>query len=139
MLAAAVLAGLGGCVERRLTVTTDPPGALVYVSDTEVGRSPVTIPFTYYGDYDIILRLEGRQTRKTHAQLTPPWYQVIPLDLLSEIAPWMIYDRRYVHYDLPPASLPGEDEFIHRAREMRRRNLLPPDDPAADGTAPEAR
>jgi hypothetical protein len=137
MLAVGALACLAGCVERRLTVTTDPPGALVYVSDTEVGRSPVTIPFTYYGDYDIILRLEGRETLKTHANLTPPWYQVIPLDLLSEVAPWTTYDRRYVHYELTPASLPGEEEFIRRAREMRRRNLLPPDDPAAGEGIPE--
>ena len=51
VLIAAVLAAGGGCVEREMTLTTDPPGALVYVSDKEIGRTPVTQPFLWYGDY----------------------------------------------------------------------------------------
>jgi hypothetical protein len=59
-----------GCVERELTVTSEPPGAIVYIGDREVGRTPITTPFTWYGDYDIILRREGYQTLNTHAKST---------------------------------------------------------------------
>ena len=38
-----ILAGLcltaGGCLERQMTITSQPEGALVYVSDVEVGRT----------------------------------------------------------------------------------------------------
>ena len=48
-----------GCVEREWTLETDPPGAIVYVSDVEVGRTPVTLDFTWYGDYEVVFRLDG--------------------------------------------------------------------------------
>jgi hypothetical protein len=79
---------LAGCVEREMTITSEPSDALVFVSGQEVGRTPVTIPFTWYGDYDIILRKEGCKTLTTHAKLDPPIYEIIPFDLLSELAPW---------------------------------------------------
>ena len=34
------LFGGAGCVQRKLTVRTDPPGALVFLNDQEIGRSP---------------------------------------------------------------------------------------------------
>ena len=44
-LAAAVsLPGLTGCVQRTITVNSDPQGALVYLNDIEIGRTPVTVP-----------------------------------------------------------------------------------------------
>src|SRR3990172_12037515 len=42
---------LAGCVERRLTINTDPQGAKVVLNDQEIGTSPVTVPFHWYGDY----------------------------------------------------------------------------------------
>ncbi|HQI29243.1 MAG TPA: PEGA domain-containing protein, partial [Sedimentisphaerales bacterium] len=42
---------LTGCVERRLTIYTEPPGAIVTLNDQEIGVSPVTVPFNWYGDY----------------------------------------------------------------------------------------
>jgi hypothetical protein len=128
-LATLILAGLclmvGGCLERQMTITSQPAGALVYVSDVEVGRTPVTVPFTWYGDYDIILRLDGYEALQTHAKLCPPIYEVPPLDLLSEIAPWTYRDNRYLHYTLRPAVLPQDDELIQRAENMRQENLRP--------------
>jgi hypothetical protein len=120
-IACVAAAAVGGCVERELTVTSEPEGALVFVSDREVGRTPVTVPFTWYGDYDIILRMEGRKTLKTHAELNPPWYELPPLDLLSHLAPWTYHDRRAVHYELDKLELPSDEELIKRADEMRTR------------------
>ncbi len=51
-----------GCVQRQLTVTTDPPGTLVHLNGQEFGRTPVTRDFTWYGTYDVELRKEGYET-----------------------------------------------------------------------------
>jgi len=114
-----------GCVERALTITSEPEGALVFVSDVEKGRTPITVPFTWYGDYDIILRKDGCRTLKTHANITPPWYEVPPLDLFSAMAPWTYRDQRYVHYRLDGLELPEDEELIRRADLLRQRNLEP--------------
>ena len=114
---------LGGCVEREMTITSEPSGALVLVSDKEVGRTPVTLSFLWYGDYEIILRRQGCTTLKTHANLRPPIYEIFPLDLLSEIAPWTYHDRRYLHYRLEELKLPDDKDLIRRGRELRARAL----------------
>lgn len=108
-----------------MIVTSEPAGALVFISDREVGRTPVTQPFTWYGDYDIVLRKEGSETLETHANLLPPWYELPPLDLLSALAPWTYHDRRYLHYELKPLSLPDDEQLLRSARELRERAAEP--------------
>lgn len=121
LIAAACLAC--GCVEREITFTSEPQGALVVVSDREIGRTPVTMPFTWYGDYDIIYRLEGHRTIKTHAKINAPWYEYPPIDLLSHIAPWTYHDRRYLHYRMTKLTSPTDKELIKRAEILEKRNL----------------
>lgn len=128
ILALSAAAGLAGCVERELVITSEPQGALVQVSDVTVGRTPVIMPFTWYGDYEIIVRHEGEQGRpyrtlKTHANINPPIYEIPPLDLLSALAPWTYHDTRYLHYELEPLEAPEPDEIIERARELREETL----------------
>ena len=103
-----------GCVERELTITSAPPGAIVYISDVEKGRTPLTFQFTWYGDYDIVLRLDGYETLKTHANINPPWYEVPPLDFFSAIAPWSYHDKRYLDYELEPSKVPTDEQLINR-------------------------
>lgn len=55
----AIAALLTGCVERLITVHSTPAGALVYLNDEEVGRTPVSVPFKYYGTYDVRIEHEG--------------------------------------------------------------------------------
>ena len=50
---------LVGCVEREWTISSEPAGAIVEVSGVEKGRTPLTISFTYYGDYEVIFRKAG--------------------------------------------------------------------------------
>ncbi|MCE5328415.1 MAG: PEGA domain-containing protein [Planctomycetaceae bacterium] len=116
---------LGGCVERQITFTSDPPGAIVIVSDKEIGRTPVTIPFTWYGDYDITFKLKGYETLHTHAQIDMPWFEVPPIDLMSELAPWTYKDPRYVNGILVKAKDATDDELIQRAVIMEKRVLEP--------------
>lgn len=123
---AALLAAGAGCVERKLTITSEPPGAIVSISDVEVGRTPVTIPFTWYGDYEVILRREGGyETLKTHADIKMPLYEVPPFDLMSELAPWTYKDHRYLHYSLKRAAEPTDQELIDRARTFRELTGAP--------------
>ena len=125
LIVATVAVCLAGCVERKLTLTSEPEGARVFVSDVEVGRTPVTIPFTWYGDYDIIYRFEegGYGVKRTHAYLGMPAYEIPPFDLLSQMAPWWYRDHRYVHCKLTPQTMPSDTELIRRAEAMQRRNL----------------
>jgi hypothetical protein len=105
-----LLLGLGsGCVERNLSVQTDPPGALVYLNDQEVGRTPLQHDFTWYGKYDITLRMEGYKSMKTIAKLHPPLYQIPPLDLLAEMLPFRIRDQQSLSYTMEPATFESED------------------------------
>ena len=116
---------LCGCVEREMTITSEPAGALVYISDVEVGRTPVTKSFTWYGDYEIILRRDGYQTLKTHANINAPAHQLPPFDLFAEIAPWTIHDRRYVHLTMEKLVEPTDEELVQRAKELRKRTGEP--------------
>lgn len=112
-----------GCVEREFTFTSEPKGALVHVSDKEIGRTPVTMPFTWYGDYEIILRLKGYRTIKTHAKINPPWYEYPPIDLFSQMAPWTYHDRRHLHYEMTKLTAATDEELIERAEILEKRNL----------------
>lgn len=58
---------LTGCVERLITVRSQPPGALVHLNDEEIGRTPVTVPFKFYGTYDVRLEHEGDWVSATEA------------------------------------------------------------------------
>ena len=121
-------AAVGGCVEREMTITSKPPGALVFISDKEIGRTPVTQPFLWYGQYDIILRLKGYQTLNEPREITPPWYETIPLDLLSAMAPWTYHDRRYLHFTLSKYEPPDEADLIRRADQLRDKAATPIDE-----------
>jgi len=123
-----LVAGVGGCVERTARIQTDPPGALVVVNDEEVGVSPVTFHFLWYGDYDIILRKAGYKTLKTHYRLAPPWYQYPPFDLVAEtLVPTMIRDQHVLPtFVLEPADEPATAEVVQRAVELRERALFQP-------------
>ena len=131
----ALLLSAGGCVERRLVVESDPPGALVWLNDQEVGRTPLEREFVWYGTYDVRLRKEGYQTVRTRSKVWAPWWQIPPLDLIAELVPARLQDRKRLSYTLEPAEPVDTGEFIARAVEMRGRlessEVQPPeDDPA---------
>jgi hypothetical protein len=112
-----------GCVQRTLTVTSDPPGALVHMNNQEVGRTPLTRDFTWYGHYDVQVRKEGYQTLNTKTWIVAPIWQWPPLDLFAEFWPFHPKDERHVAYTLTPASTqPLEpDNLLTRAAELREK------------------
>lgn len=120
----AAMSAAGGCVRRTMVITTDPPQALIYLNDQEVGRSEVSTDFLWYGDYGVTIRKEGYETLQTNWEVDAPWYQWIPLDLFFEVLwPGHIHDVRRAHYTLEPRVSPDPDALAERAVELRRQAL----------------
>ncbi|HOQ88291.1 MAG TPA: PEGA domain-containing protein [Phycisphaerae bacterium] len=129
ILAAAVLAGgLTGCVRRTVTIRTDPQGATVHLNDQTIGTTPVSTDFTWYGDYDVVIRKEGYQTLSTHERIDAPWYELPGLDFISEVlVPWTIHDQRELTYTLEPAKPVDAEQLLEEAKQMRDRTLYSED------------
>lgn len=120
MLAATFLTG---CVQRRLTVRSNPSGALVYVDDVEIGHTPVSIPFTYYGTRTIRLEKDRFQTVEVQQEIKAPWYQVPPIDFIADVLwPVEIRDEREVRIDLQPLQPTNEIQVLERANQTRQNS-----------------
>lgn len=128
---AAVLFGLSGCLKRTISITTEPEGALVWLNDVEVGRTPLETDFTYYGTYDVRIRREGYEPLATSAKASAPVYEWPGADLVSEAVPANIHTVVRWHWVLTPrieATLDkpaAESEVLSRARELRSRSVPP--------------
>lgn len=111
---------LPGCVERTLKIRTNPPGAQVVINDEEVGLSPVKFSFTWYGNYDIIVRKPGYATLKTTYEVKPPWWQIPPIDLIPEafIAETIRDEHEPPVFVLQPAENPTNAELLDRAVQV---------------------
>ncbi len=115
-----VLLGLCGCVERELTINTNPSGAVVLLNDEEIGVSPVTVPFNWYGDYNVTIRKQGCETLKTHRKLVSPWYDYFPFDFFAEILyPGRIIDSYEWSFDLKPQKEINRQELIDAAQRFQ--------------------
>ena len=42
---------LTGCVRRTISISSEPAGALCWLNGREIGRTPLSVDFIYYGDY----------------------------------------------------------------------------------------
>jgi hypothetical protein len=113
-----ITATLGGCLERRMTITSQPPGATVTVNDVEIGRTPVTASFVYFGKYDVQLEREGYQPLRVKAKASTPIYEYPPIDLLASAFPMIIRSDVRFHYVLEPQNSTGQ------AREEAERSLV---------------
>jgi hypothetical protein len=112
----------GGCVQRTLTVRSDPPGALVYLNDEEVGRTPVTRDFKWYGVYDLEVRKEGYSSLKTTTRILPPWWQIVPIDFFAEFV--HVEDHHDMLFTLhPPTENQVEPDLLVRRGEELRSEL----------------
>ncbi len=122
----------GGCVRRRLNVRSNPPGALVYVDNQQIGTTPCSVDFTYYGTREIRLIKPGYETLTVNQPIPTSWYQIPPLDFVSEnLTPTKIRDNRTVTYDLAPQIIVPTDQLLDRANQLRQETLQFPVAPAA--------
>jgi len=117
---------LSGCVQRRLTISSNPPGAIVKVDDVEIGRTPVSTGFTYYGTRKIQLAKAGYETLTVLQPVPTPWYQWPGIDFVSEhFVPGKIHDDRLFSYNLEPAVTVPTDQLLERAQELRQQSVAP--------------
>lgn len=116
---------VGGCIERTVSINSEPEGATVVLNDQEVGQTPVKVPFTWYGDYDIIIRKSGYQTIQTNKRLDTPWYEIPGIDLFTEcLVPFTVHDDRYLDtFVMEPAQRPTKEALLQNAAEMKERAL----------------
>jgi len=118
-----LLLGIGiiapGCVRRTISITCDPPGALLWLNGREIGRTPVDVDFLYYGIYDVQLVKDGYEPLLTTGEADAPWWDIIPLDLVSEAMPGDKRVRIQWHYTMQPRN---DDQvgLLQRARDLRQ-------------------
>jgi hypothetical protein len=75
---------LAGCTSRAMTVTSIPEGAEVSINRRVVGKTPVRVNFTHYGEYRIEIRKERYQTLVRQENLRAPWYGYDPLSFFAD-------------------------------------------------------
>ena len=125
-LLATVGMSLAGCVERTLTVRSDPPGARIYLDDVERGETPCTFEFNFYGHRELVLRKDGYQTFKQTVVVKAPLHSVFPLDIFFDLLwPLTIEENHPYEVVLQPLTKPDPEKLIFRARELRERLQSP--------------
>lgn len=116
---------LAGCVERRMHIVSDPPGAQIFVDGQKLGVTPGKIVFDFYGTREVVLYKQGCRPVQRMEKLSPPWYQVFPLDFLFELCwPFTLHDEHQLDYALTPSqplSSGQQEELVERAKQLRDR------------------
>ena len=131
---------LGGCVERSVTLVSDPPGSLVYLNDVQQGTTPCTVPFKWYGDYSVRLRKAvnvGTPLKPqyvyyylhTHKNMPRPWFQWYGVDLFASILPIEFKDHQIWAFIVPKVRELSTPELIKKANALKAE--LPPAKPAS--------
>jgi hypothetical protein len=111
-----------GCVRRRLTIRSNPPGALVFVDDQEIGRTPVSTSFVYYGTRKFRIMKDGFETITVNQPFQAPWYQIPPLDFVSEnLYPREVRDERVIDFELVPQANITMNEVLTQGDQLRER------------------
>ncbi len=124
LLAGVLLAALlaTGCVERKLTIVTEPTEAVVWLNDEEVGVTPVTVNFNWYGDYSVRIEKPGYAILNTHRELERPLHDRFPFDFFAEVCwPQKITDEYSWTFELQPYQPASTEELIKSAQQMQQR------------------
>jgi len=134
---------LSGCNRRTIEITSEPAGALVYLNDIEVGRTPLEVDFKYYGVYDVRLAAAGYRPLATSAEAVAPFSEYPGPDLVtSATKTHVVVKWNFVLEQLPTDRAQLERELIDRAKVTRAEAPAPaaPTAPTApsDPSAPSA-
>jgi len=109
-------------VRRRVTIRSTPPGALVYIDDQEIGVTPVSTSFTYYGTRKVQLVKDGYETVTVLRTFNPPWYQLPVIDFFTEnLFRYEYRDERLLKFELTPLRLKTNQELLQRGNQLRQR------------------
>jgi hypothetical protein len=121
----ALLAAGAGCVQRRLMIRSNPPGAVVFIDNEEIGTTPIATDFIYYGAREIRLVKAGYETLTVLQEIPPPWYQYFPIDFFAEnVVPQEIRDERVLDFQLRPQMIVPTEELMQRGEDLRRASRI---------------
>jgi len=121
-LAIATLLLGAGCVERRLKINTSPTAAQVILNDEQIGPSPVTVTFQWYGDYNVRISKEGCQTLVTHRALKAPWYDTFPFDFFAQVVwPGRIVDSYEWTFVLQARQPVDREDLIRKGQALQQQ------------------
>ena len=116
-----LLAICPGCVHRRLTINSNPPGARVLLDGEEVGETPTSVDFTHYGTREVVLQKDGYDALKTLQTVSPPWYQVAPLDFFADnLLPYQLTNRHEFSYQLQPSPTVSSTQGLRERASSTR-------------------
>jgi hypothetical protein len=124
-----IAACLCGCVERRVYLISDPPGADAYIDGEFVGttrpkddpKGPLYANFVFYGRRDFTFRKPGYATHETTFHLETPWYEYPPIDFFAEVlAPWIIVNEHTVEVKLEESRPADTGRLLERASDFRK-------------------
>lgn len=129
-----------GCVRRRLTVRTWPPGAQVFIDDQEIGVTPCSTSFVYYGTRKVTVIKGGYRSETLYHKIPPPWYQYPPIDFIAEnLIAYEIRDERVIDIQMIPEEMVQPNQLLDRANGLRdssRAGYVTPLPGAAPSPAP---
>ena len=112
---------LCGCVRRKMTVISNPPGAAVYLDGKDIGRTPLSTNFDYYGKREFRIVKQGYETQTELKSVRAPWYQWIGFDFASEVLlPGKLTDHKFYEFDLQPERATLGSEIVVRAEDFRK-------------------
>jgi hypothetical protein len=122
-----------GCVTRRVMITSDPPGAVVYRNGQPIGATPVEEPFIYYGRYHYRFVADGYQPLDLYPDFATPWYEYPGLDFVFEnFFPFTFRDKQEVHAKMIRLAAPRPEDVRNEGENLRNRGKMiqrPPDAP----------
>jgi hypothetical protein len=132
-----------GCTGRGITISSVPEGAEVSIDRRVIGRTPVRVGVTHYGDYRIELRKtaeggEGEEEATYYKPLVrvekfrPAWYGWDPVSFVADnVIPARVQDELYVHYILEPLPNPEEET----RKRLSAKTAAEAEDDVEDDTA----
>lgn len=128
LLALAILCLLStGCTHRRMTVRSNPPGALVLVDGEERGYTPWSTDFYFYGTHEIQLVKPGFETLTVMQPVPKPWYQRFPVEFFADnFWPFRATDRNDFTYQMQPQVVVPTEQLYDRANGLRSEVQLGP-------------
>ncbi len=111
---------LTGCVHRRVTINSNPQGALVRIDGEEIGFTPASVDFTWYGTREVQLLKDGFETETRLVDISAPWYQKFPLDFISDnFLGHHTTDRHRYDVQLRPKQQANSGNVIERGNALR--------------------
>jgi hypothetical protein len=97
---------LNGCgdggIRKVATITSDPPGAKVWMNGVYRGETPVEIPYNWNWFYDFKLSKEGYEDYIIRERFYAPPQHWVPFDFFAELSPVRSPEPQWRHYVLTP-------------------------------------